>query len=101
MTITIVITGVPIYRILMVYVNVSGYVDTTEEALSDALQTCLNVYNIGTSQKLELVFFKQAIRHAARFSRVLVRTLIYMQAFLLIGKRFLCLKTSCICTLDQ
>ncbi|XP_060599368.1 dynein heavy chain domain-containing protein 1-like [Ruditapes philippinarum] len=48
-----------------------GYVDTTEETLVDALHTCLNVYNLGTSQRLELVFFKEAIQHAARLSRVL------------------------------
>lgn len=56
----------------MLYVYTTGYVDTTEEALCEALQTCLSVYNVGTSQKLELVFFKDAIRHAARLSRVLV-----------------------------
>lgn len=50
----------------------AGYVDSTEEQLADALHTCLGVYNIGTSQRLELVFFKEAIRHAARLSRVLV-----------------------------
>ncbi|KAH3716365.1 hypothetical protein DPMN_059086 [Dreissena polymorpha] len=48
-----------------------GYTDTTEETLGEALHTCLNIYNIGTSQRLELVFFKQAIHHAARLSRVL------------------------------
>ena len=46
--------------------------DTSEEALGEALQTCLSVYNVGTSQRLELVFFRQAILHAARLSRVLV-----------------------------
>ncbi|XP_052798483.1 dynein heavy chain domain-containing protein 1-like isoform X5 [Mya arenaria] len=48
-----------------------GYTDTTEDVLAEALQTCLNVYNLGTSQRLELVFFKQAIQHAARLSRVM------------------------------
>jgi len=51
-----------------------GYVDTTEDGLCEALNTCLNVYNIGTSQRLELVFFREAIKHAARLSRVLVCT---------------------------
>ncbi|KAL3832089.1 hypothetical protein ACJMK2_023767 [Sinanodonta woodiana] len=48
-----------------------GYIDTTEEALTEALQTCLAVYNAGTSQRLELVFFSEAVKHAARLSRVL------------------------------
>lgn len=46
--------------------------DGTEESLAEALSTCLNVYNAGTSQRLDLVFFSEAIRHAARLSRVLV-----------------------------
>ncbi|XP_069111191.1 dynein heavy chain domain-containing protein 1-like isoform X1 [Argopecten irradians] len=48
-----------------------GYVDSQEDVLADALNTCLNVYNAGTSQRLELVFFSEALRHAARLSRVL------------------------------
>ncbi|XP_078321880.1 dynein heavy chain domain-containing protein 1-like isoform X9 [Crassostrea virginica] len=48
-----------------------GYVEGTEENLSEALSTCLSVYNEGTSQKIDLVFFSDAVRHAARLSRVL------------------------------
>ncbi|XP_052095798.1 dynein heavy chain domain-containing protein 1-like isoform X11 [Mytilus californianus] len=48
-----------------------AYMDGTEESLAEALSTCLNVYNAGTSQRLDLVFFSEAIRHAARLSRVL------------------------------
>ena len=50
----------------------SAYVEGTEESLGEALSTCLNVYNSGTYQKLDIVFFSEAIRHAARLSRVLV-----------------------------
>ena len=50
----------------------AGYVEGTEENLSEALSTCLSVYNEGTSQKIDLVFFSDAVRHAARLSRVLV-----------------------------
>lgn len=49
-----------------------GYVEGTEDNLSEALSTCLSVYNEGTSQKIDLVFFSDAVRHAARLSRVLV-----------------------------
>lgn len=38
----------------------------------EALQACLTSYNAGTSQRLELVFFSEAIKHAARLSRILV-----------------------------
>ncbi|KAJ8313861.1 hypothetical protein KUTeg_008422 [Tegillarca granosa] len=48
-----------------------GYVEGQEDILADALSTCLSAYNTGTSQRLELVFFSDAIRHAARLSRVL------------------------------
>ncbi|XP_056008158.1 dynein heavy chain domain-containing protein 1-like [Ostrea edulis] len=48
-----------------------GYVEGTEDNLSEALSTCLSVYNEGTSQKMDLVFFSDAVRHAARLSRVL------------------------------
>uniref|UniRef100_A0A8W8M9M4 AAA+ ATPase domain-containing protein n=1 Tax=Magallana gigas TaxID=29159 RepID=A0A8W8M9M4_MAGGI len=48
-----------------------GYVEGTEDNLSEALSTCLSVYNEGTSQKIDLVFFSDAVRHAARLSRVL------------------------------
>lgn len=49
-----------------------GYVEGQEDVLADAMSTCLSAYNAGTSQRLELVFFSDAIRHAARLSRVLV-----------------------------
>ncbi|KAK6166840.1 hypothetical protein SNE40_023452 [Patella caerulea] len=48
-----------------------GYLETNEESLLDALKTCLNVYNKRTYQQLDLIFFKESIRHAARLSRVL------------------------------
>ncbi|XP_062587861.1 dynein heavy chain domain-containing protein 1-like, partial [Saccostrea cucullata] len=48
-----------------------GYVEGSEDNLSEALSTCLSVYNEGTSQRMDLVFFSDAVRHAARLSRVL------------------------------
>lgn len=54
------------------YCLFAGYVEGTEDNLSEALSTCLSVYNEGTSQKIDLVFFSDAVRHAARLSRVLV-----------------------------
>lgn len=52
--------------------SITAYMEGTEESLAEALSTCLTVYNNGTSQRLDLVFFSEAIRHAARLSRVLV-----------------------------
>ncbi|CAL1542046.1 unnamed protein product [Lymnaea stagnalis] len=49
-----------------------GYTQHNEEKLSEALQSCLTKYNKGTSQRIDLVFFKEAVHHAARLSRVLV-----------------------------
>ncbi|XP_013418883.1 dynein heavy chain domain-containing protein 1-like [Lingula anatina] len=51
-----------------------GYVECSEDILDEALQTCLALYNAGTSQRLDLVFFKEAIQHMARLSRVLAMT---------------------------
>ncbi|XP_076466624.1 dynein heavy chain domain-containing protein 1-like isoform X2 [Babylonia areolata] len=47
-----------------------GYTESSEELLSEALHTCLNQYNEATSQRLDLVFFSEAVHHAARLSRV-------------------------------
>ncbi|XP_070211333.1 dynein heavy chain domain-containing protein 1-like isoform X3 [Littorina saxatilis] len=47
-----------------------GYTESSEEQLCEALQTCLTAYNDATSQRLELVFFSEAVHHAARLSRV-------------------------------
>lgn len=60
----------------MITVFLPGYVEGTEDNLSEALSTCLSVYNEGTSQKIDLVFFSDAVRHAARLSRVLVRVIV-------------------------
>lgn len=56
----------------MIVWYVEGYVESSEEVLTEALQACLTAYNAGTSQRLELVFFSEAIKHAARLSRILV-----------------------------
>ncbi|ESP00380.1 hypothetical protein LOTGIDRAFT_173233 [Lottia gigantea] len=48
-----------------------GYIETNENNLLEAMTTCLDVYNNGTSQQLDLVFFQEALHHAARLSRVL------------------------------
>ncbi|XP_025095393.1 dynein heavy chain domain-containing protein 1-like isoform X2 [Pomacea canaliculata] len=47
-----------------------GYLESSVDMLGEALQTCLSVYNEGTSQQLNLVFFSEAVHHAARLSRV-------------------------------
>ncbi|KAL8594105.1 hypothetical protein ACOMHN_000817 [Nucella lapillus] len=47
-----------------------GYTESSEELLGEALQTCLTQYNEATSQRLDLVFFPEALHHAARLSRV-------------------------------
>ena len=49
-----------------------GYTEVTETQLKEALGTCHNVYVQKTLQKVDLVFFKEAIHHMARLSRVLV-----------------------------
>ncbi|XP_041366047.1 dynein-1-beta heavy chain, flagellar inner arm I1 complex-like isoform X2 [Gigantopelta aegis] len=48
-----------------------GYNECSHENLQEALTSCLTVYNNKTSQRLELVFFREAVYHAARLSRVL------------------------------
>ena len=53
-------------------VCIAGYTESSEELLAEALQTCLTQYNESTSQRLELVFFSEAVHHAARLSRVFV-----------------------------
>ncbi|KAH9487912.1 hypothetical protein Btru_067436 [Bulinus truncatus] len=50
-----------------------GYTQQSEEKLTEALYSCLNKYNKGTSQRIELVFFSEAVKHAARLSRVLAQ----------------------------
>ena len=49
--------------------------ELTEPVLAEALQVCLALYNRETAQKLDLIFFKEAVHHAARLSRVLVSEL--------------------------
>ncbi len=50
---------------------VSGYLEVTEELATEGLETCLHAYNYKMGQKLNLVFFRQAMLHTARLSRVL------------------------------
>ena len=52
----------------------TGYTEYIEEQLSEALYSCLALYNKATSMRIELVFFREAVQHAARLSRVLVST---------------------------
>ena len=54
------------------YAPISGYLETRETKLSEALYTCLSSYNKAAGQNLELVFFQDAVRHMARLSRVMV-----------------------------
>lgn len=58
--------------ILKCLVAFPGYLESSVDMLGEALQTCLSVYNEGTSQQLNLVFFSEAVHHAARLSRVFV-----------------------------
>nr|XP_018667303.2 dynein heavy chain domain-containing protein 1-like [Ciona intestinalis] len=47
-----------------------GYVESTEPQLAEALSLCLDAYNNDSSkQNMDLVFFGQAVRHAARLAR--------------------------------
>ncbi len=48
-----------------------GYLEVTEELVTEGLETCLHAYNYKMGQKLNLVFFRQAMLHMARLSRVL------------------------------
>ncbi|KAK7008742.1 dynein heavy chain domain-containing protein 1, partial [Biomphalaria glabrata] len=50
-----------------------GYTQQSEEKITEALYSCLEKYNKGTSQRLDLVFFSEAVHHAARLSRVLAQ----------------------------
>ncbi|XP_067931165.1 uncharacterized protein [Watersipora subatra] len=49
-----------------------GYAQYTEAQIAEALQACLHIYNQGTEQNLRLVFFRDAVRHATRLSRILL-----------------------------
>ena len=49
-----------------------GYAQYTEAQIGEALQACLHIYNQSTHKNLKLVFFREAVRHATRLSRVLV-----------------------------
>ena len=50
-----------------------GYNEYSVAALADGLKRCQQLYNSQEAQPLDLVFFEQAVRHAARLSRCLVR----------------------------
>lgn len=78
----------------------TGYLEFTEPQLTGALCSCLALYNRETGQKLDLVFFKEAVHHAARLSRVMVRTVAAMwkppwffSAIFSVGRDFFSCKT--------
>ncbi|XP_071803571.1 dynein heavy chain domain-containing protein 1-like isoform X3 [Asterias amurensis] len=50
--------------------NERGYAECNETQLFEGLQRCLMQYNNGASEKMELVFFKEAMRHITRLARV-------------------------------
>ena len=50
-----------------------GYIECSQYQLSQALHTCLALYNANTQQQLDLVFFREAAQHITRITRVLVR----------------------------
>ncbi|XP_038044677.1 dynein heavy chain domain-containing protein 1-like [Patiria miniata] len=47
-----------------------GYVECTEPQLFEGLQRILMQYNNTATQRMELVFFKEAMRHVAKLTRV-------------------------------
>ncbi|XP_022079964.1 dynein heavy chain domain-containing protein 1-like [Acanthaster planci] len=47
-----------------------GYVEYTESQLFEGLQRILMQYNSTATQRMELVFFKEAMRHVAKLTRV-------------------------------
>lgn len=49
-----------------------GYAQYTESQLAEALEACLHIYNQNQMSNTRLVFFTDAVKHAARLSRVLV-----------------------------
>ena len=49
-----------------------GYVESHEDLLAEALYTMCNAYNKTNHQRIDPVFFHEAIHHAARISRVMV-----------------------------
>ena len=50
----------------------SGYVESHEDLLTEAMYTMCNAYNKANHQKIDPVFFHEAVHHAARISRVMV-----------------------------
>lgn len=50
-----------------------GYSEYSVAVLAERLKQCQQLYNSRERQPLDLVFFEQAVRHAARISRCLVR----------------------------
>lgn len=69
-------------------VCVAGYTESSEELLAEALQTCLTQYNDCTSQRLELVFFSEAVHHSARLSRVFVSVSLQSECFSVVVECF-------------
>ena len=56
-----------------------GYNEYSVPTITDGLQRCQKFYNSHHDVKpLDLVFFEQAVRHAARLSRCLVRFIIHL-----------------------
>eukprot|EP00058_Branchiostoma_floridae_P015154 XP_002600642.1 hypothetical protein BRAFLDRAFT_102421 [Branchiostoma floridae] len=54
--------------------GIEGYMETGLEQLSSALGRFLSNYNAKTTHKMDMVFFKQAIHHIVRLTRVLATT---------------------------
>ena len=54
----------------------AGYTEIYEDHLTEALYTCCREYNKFVHQRIDMVFFREAARHTARLSRVLVSVII-------------------------
>ncbi|XP_033127107.1 dynein heavy chain domain-containing protein 1-like isoform X2 [Anneissia japonica] len=49
----------------------AGYGEVNTNQIHTGLQKCLNLYNEGADQQMDLVFFEEALRHFAKLTRVL------------------------------
>ena len=66
------VTGYQLFLIINMSVAYAGYVETNTETLTSALYDSLSY-----KRQPNFVFFKEAVHHAARLSRVLVVVLLF------------------------
>jgi len=70
------VTGYQLFLIINMSVAYAGYVETNREKLTSALYDSLSY-----KRQPNFVFFKEAVHHAARLSRVLVVILLLFTGF--------------------